>query len=138
MASHDFWGILHDGLIIDLSGTVPGSVTAVIRCQYLRDKFTPPGHAFRVILPDCQRFEYEPFDEPAITALAEVASRKPMILYCATNDLTVELDCVDGRCRITHGDHRIELDDGTPVSDDELAAAAQRYWSEWEAANNRD
>lgn len=128
----EFWGLFHDGSIVDREGNVPGKLKATIKCRYLSNLFPSKGESFWVVLHDCGRFEYEPFEENPISNLSEIAHRKPEILYCRVDHGLIQLDCVTGTCRVTHGGFEISLDDGSPITVNELTVAAERYWENWQ------
>ena len=49
------WGVFHDGVIVAIDGTVPGSLVLTIEIGYLRAMFEGEGSSFRVPLTGCTR-----------------------------------------------------------------------------------
>jgi hypothetical protein len=131
------WKLLHDGDIESIDGRVPGTLRLRVGIQYLRDMFRGSGNGFRVELRGCDLIELESWmDDTAIVrdpeAIGKVgleissAEERPdhLLVICSGYDL-----------RLRYQSAHVELDNGMPVTIDELQDAADRFWTEWEKAN---
>jgi hypothetical protein len=124
----EFWGLLHDGGIEAVSGTVPGVISVEISIRYLRQQFPGEGVGLRIELIDCWRFEYQEYDSTPITDIARIVALGPEIFGFGTGPQPVVVNCVMGTLTMSYGTASIYLDSGEEVSFDELAAASRAYW----------
>jgi hypothetical protein len=141
------WNVLHDAIVVGLTGAVPGTVRLELDCDYLRDRFDQPGNRFYLALHDCTRFAYRPWlDElTAIDDLRLLAERRLWILRA---------EVVAGYCRVHCNEHlpggsggtlevsastaEVHLDDGSLVSFEKLADVSEEYWTEWSLSSKGD
>ena len=125
------WGNLHDATLVEVVGSVPGSLVLTLECQYLRQMFGDTGENFVLHLSECSLFAFEPFDEPAISHLGAISELELDILSANLGN-SLEVCCTTGILRLRYGSAQVALDSGEPVSLLELDAAASTYWSQWE------
>ena len=135
----DVWNVLHDGSIDALSGTVPGTLQIDVSIEYLRERFADPGTIIRLTLKECSHFAFIGFDTTvAITCLSTLAALEPEILSATMNGDICEIICVEGILRIAANSGSIELDNGRPITLDELVSEAEKYWREWKERSQRE
>jgi hypothetical protein len=134
-----FWGLLHDGGLKSVTGTVPGTVSVRVSIQYLRQQFPTEGEGFKIDLFDCTRFVYQEYDSPPVKDFDAIVALEPEIFGVDNGTECVIVNCVMGTLTIDYGAASIYLDSGAPVSIDELAVASLTYWNGWAArsANRR-
>lgn len=135
----EVWNILHDGCLVDIAGSVPGDVTVVVEIQYLRAMLPEPGNRFLIRLIGCQLFEFRRFVEgqTLIGDQATVAADEPEILSTKLQGGTAVISMTRGagtymELHLQYDDVSVSTEDGRVVPVDELAAAAQRYWEDFE------
>ncbi|MBD8658272.1 hypothetical protein IFT68_21905 [Oxalobacteraceae sp. CFBP 13730] len=131
-----FWGLLHDGGLETVTGTVPGTVSVGISIQYLRQQFPTEGVGFKIYLFDCKRFVYQEYDSTPLEDFDAIVALEPEIVGVEEGTESVIVSCVMGTLTIDYGAVSIYLDSGAPISVDELTAASKAYWDGW-AANQR-
>lgn len=131
-----FWGLLHDGGLETVTGTVPGTVSVRISIQYLRQQFPTEGSGFKIDLFDCKRFVYQEYDSPPLEDFDAIVALEPEIVGVEKGTESVIVNCVMGTLTIDYGAASIYLDSGAPVSVDELTAASRRYWDGWAARSD--
>jgi hypothetical protein len=136
-AKSAFWGLLHDGGLDTVTGTVPGSVSVRISIQYLRQQFPGEGTGFKIDLFDCSRFVYQEYDSPTVEDFHAIVALAPEIVGVEKGTGLVVVNCVMGKLTIDYGAASIYLDSGEQVSLDELTAASKTYWDDWAARSSK-
>ncbi|QOY95265.1 hypothetical protein IM543_05190 [Massilia sp. UMI-21] len=132
-AESTFWGLLHDGGLEAITGTVPGTVSVRISIQYLRQQFPTKGAGFKIDLLDCKRFVYQEYDSSPLEDFDAIVALEPEIVSAEKGTESVIVNCVMGTLTIDYGAASIYLDSGAPVSFDELTTASRTYWDDWAA-----
>jgi len=127
----DVWGIFHDGVIERIDGSIPGLVVLHLNVPYLRQMFNGQGNGFKVSLSGCTKLEYTEYDDAPTSDLLEIGAKQPEVLYVTSTDPLV-LDCAMGTLGLAYEAIEITLDSGEPVSYEELAAACEKYWDDWQ------
>ncbi|MBD8528956.1 MULTISPECIES: hypothetical protein [unclassified Massilia] len=133
----EFWGILHDGGIANIAGTVPGTISIDISIGYLRQQFPDKGTGFKVVLTDCTRFEFAEYDRELLHDVESIVERDPEILNLEHGGDPVVVNCTMGTLTLLYATASVYLDSGTPVSFEELSAASSAYWEAWKARTRR-
>jgi hypothetical protein len=136
MSISEVWKYLHDGSIESIEGSVPGDVTVHVSIRYIRQRFPGDGTGFIIVLSNCTRFEFEPYDEPACNELAEIVRLDPEIVSLQSADPVV-VNCVMGTLNLAYTHVTVTLDSGVPVSLEALHAASAGYWEEWSQRNRK-
>jgi hypothetical protein len=131
------WNTLHDGSIESIGGTVPGDVQVRVGIAYLCEKLPTAASCVVVHLRGCRQFEYRPFEGEAITDLSSIASADVEILSAEEVGEVVSVACVGGFLQLAYDRPDIVLAEGQTISQAELEAAADRYWTEWEENSRR-
>lgn len=129
---HAVWNTLHDGSIESIGGAVPGDVHVRVGIGYLCEKLPTGADHVVVGLRSCRQFEYQPFEGDAITELSEIAAANVEVLSAEEVDGTVSVACVGGFLKLVYDRIDLSLAEGRTISQAELEAAADRYWTEWE------
>jgi hypothetical protein len=142
----DIWNVLHDAIIIAIRGALPGDLQMELDCDYLRDRFQNPGDRFVLILRDCSRFAYVPWSDESDTIEDHHAliARRLWILSADSMDGWCKVHCSEaivngngGWLEVVAAAVDLELDDGTPVSLDQLKTVARDYWEELSSDSRR-
>lgn len=131
------WGLLHDGGLEEVRGSVPGALTLQVSIRYLRSRFPGNGTGFFITLHDCTQFSYEPYDEPGINDLATIQNLDLEILSAEAGD-PLPICCVMGTLFARYSTASIQLDTGGEVSVADLDLASESYWREWSEKNQAD
>lgn len=133
------WNMLHDGCIVDVDGFVPGDVTVAVEIEYLRSMLPDPGDRFLVRLSGCTMFELRRFltDQTLVSDLTTIAPEQSEILSAQLQDETVVVSMTQGagpymELHIRYDEVSISLENGRPVSVEELHDAARRYWEHFD------
>ncbi|MBA3468949.1 MAG: hypothetical protein H0T53_04830 [Herpetosiphonaceae bacterium] len=136
--TEEIWNILHDGVITQIQGAVPGDITLQIKIAYLRTMFSADGDSIMVNLSDCTLLSYDCFEEAAVLSVPElIAVQEPVILRVTSADQGLLIVCVGGDLALAYSDYQLALDNGRTISLAELDAACVRYWDTWEQENIR-
>ena len=125
------WNVIHDGSIIAVRGTVPGTVQLDVSIAYLRERFPDAGKTIQVTLTGCTRFAYRDFDEGEFTTdFSAIASFEPEVLSAEMRDGLCVLDCAGGVLEIRAADGLLALESGRAITLQELIDVAQAYWTQ--------
>lgn len=128
----NFWQYFHDGGITQILGSIPGDLEILVEIPYLREIFPIDGTSFVVSLQNCNRVEYDLFQESQgsiVSQIAEIIAAEPQILYADFIETGVKIECDKGILRIDYESARITLDSGQPVGDEVLVSVSNRYWN---------
>lgn len=124
------WNLLHDGILEDVEGSVPGDVRLAVSIRYLRQRFPGEGTGFVIVLRRCTQFSYTPYDGPPITELVPIVAQNPEILIANPGD-PLEIACVMGTLFLRYASAQVELDTGGQVQVEALDATSKAYWRDW-------
>jgi hypothetical protein len=128
------WNVIHDGRIIAVRGTVPGTVQLDVSIDYLRERFPNPGKIIQVTLTGCTQFAYRDFDDGEFTTdFSAIAELGPVVLSGELRDGLCVLDCTGGVLEARATDGSLALDSGRAITLQELMDVAEAYWTEWRA-----
>lgn len=132
----ELWNLLHDGRIMRIDGAIPGDLSLHVSIGYLRTCFPGQGTGFIVHLAGCSQFAFTPYDEAAITDLADIAALSPWIVSCDP-EAPLEVHCAEGMLALRYDDATLSLDSGEAITLAQLDAAATAYWDAWSARRQR-
>lgn len=136
----DFWNLLHDGTIVAVAGQVPGEVKLDIEADYLRERFDDDGSLFVLTLRDCRALVFKPWEEgqTAITGLDELGALALWIIGAEEVDGRCAVSCTrkvaedaGGVLEVVATEAVLSLDTGRVLSQPEIEAVADAYWTEW-------
>ncbi len=130
LAPETVWNLLHDGHVCALERRADG-VRATVSCLYLRERLQPPGEHFLLDLLGCDRIEYQPYGGEALTELGAIATAGPDLVSAESGPEGITVWGSEGTLRLRYEALRLALDDGSPLSLDELDAQARGYWTEF-------
>jgi hypothetical protein len=142
----DLWDVLHDAIVVQIGGTVPGDLTLELDCDYLRDRFPSSGDRFVLTLRNCTRFAFTPWAEgsSAIEDLAALAARRLWILSAEAREHSYKVHCSEdvrggngGELEVAAFKAELRLDNGALVTPDELKRVATEYWEEFRSRSQR-
>jgi hypothetical protein len=126
------WNVLHDGVIVAVDDTVPGTIRLEVSIDYLRKRFSESGEFIQVVLVGCTRFTYRASDASGpTTELPRIAEVAPEILSATLTNGVCEIECAGGVLEVIATDGSVRLDSGRAVTLQELIDVADAYWHEW-------
>ena len=126
------WNVLHDGSIIAIQGTVPGTVRLDVSIDYLRERFSDSGKIIEVTLTGCTRFAYRDFDVGEFsTEFSVIAAMEPEVLSAKMRGDLNEVYCVSGVLEVVAVGGSLALDGGRSITLQELIDVSEAYWTEW-------
>lgn len=135
---HAVWNTLHDGTIERLQGSVPGDLTLTVGIAYLCGKLPTTSQHLVVRLRGCARFDYAPFHGEPVINLAELAALQIEVLSARRVHGFISVCCTAGFLTLAYESVEVSLAEGTRVSQVELEAAADRYWTDWTERSKRE
>jgi hypothetical protein len=90
------WNVLHDGRLTTAKGSVPGDLTLTVEIAYLRRHLPSRSRDLSLVLLGCERFEYQPYEEPALTEPSAIAALHLELLRADSNGNNLSVECADG------------------------------------------
>ncbi|MEG4248759.1 hypothetical protein [Microcoleus sp. Pol10D4] len=131
------WNLLHDGTIAKIAAPRQDTRLLTIEIEYLRHMFSKDGNAIIVQLDSCDIFEYQNFtDEEWTQELLTIATYEPEILSATQNQNNIlTIGCVAGLVQTRYQSFTLTLDNGYPITIENLKNAHQCYW---EAFGNKN
>jgi len=120
------WGILHDGGVERMTGTLPGNVVFHVWLEWVAKEFPPSNGVLTITLHDCSDIEYTEFgsDVPYID-VAGLQGLDIEILGATRQGDWATVNTALGRLRVRYTDVTVQLDNGTIVTLDELTTAVR-------------
>lgn len=126
------WNTLHDGSIESIGGSAPGDVCVRVGIAYLCGKLPTAATYVIVHLRGCRQFEYRPCEGDAVTDPAAIVAADLEVLSAEEVNGAVSIACGSGFLQLAYDRVDIALAEGQMISQPELEAAADRYWTEWQ------
>src|SRR5262245_33440789 len=90
------WNALHDGRLIAAEGTVPGDLRLSVAITYLCGHLPTHSEHLTITLVECQRFEYEPHEGPAVVDPMVVSALGLELLSAELSNDRINVECADG------------------------------------------
>jgi len=131
------WNTLHDGTIESIEGRVPGELRLRVGIAYLCDKLPTASSSLIVHISGCTHFEYAPFGEEKVADLSKIATCEVEILNARAIEDRIFIGCASGQLSLSYENVSTSLVEGSYLSQQDLEAAAQRYWGEWKEKARR-
>lgn len=129
----EIWNLLHDGGIAGMQGSVPGDVTLRINIPYLGQMFPGNGADILLLLISCTRFKMKIWEDDLLTDDPErIVGSNTEILSTDSDDIPVHIVTTQGEIDVEFQTFTLTLDDGQPVTFEQLCDACERYWTRWE------
>ncbi len=125
------WNILHDGGIDAARGDIPGDVELTIGISYLCDMLPTKSDHLLVTLSQCTLARMDLFTGGTRHGLVAFGDGQAEILSAKAINDTIEVCCRHGMLTLQYRGASVRLAEGPTITLPELAAAAERYWSEW-------
>jgi hypothetical protein len=133
----DIWNLLHDGEIT-VAGRDADALVLFVSIAYLRSGFHPIGDSFALRLGGFRSARVEGSDGGrSDLKLNDLPTCHLTILSALSASMPVEIEHTMGKLILDFDSLDIELDTGARVEIAELAAAAKRYWSDFEERAKR-
>jgi hypothetical protein len=125
------WNVLHDGIIIAVTGAVPGTVRLNVSIDYLCKRFPEGGENIQVTLTSCTRFAYRDENESEFTTdFSTIAAFEPWIVNAKLVEGLCVIDCNCGVFAVRADDGSLALESGRVITLQELIDVAEAYWKE--------
>ena len=129
----DIWNVLHDGGVAAIDGVIPGDITIRVNIPYLRKMFSPDGEDVIVSLANCAKLTMKIWEDDVTTDSPErIVGTDTEILSTESEDVPVHIITTFGELDIDFEDFSLSLDNGTPITFEELCEACENYWNRWE------
>jgi hypothetical protein len=120
------WSVFHDGEITAVSGEVPGNLEFKIEAEYLRERFTDPGVAFRISVSGCDMLSFRSFKTNEILFGIDGLSGGDLeILSAKLEGDALAIITASGIITIRYKSEAIALDTGRTLQIADVALAAQ-------------
>ena len=129
--SVELWGNLHDATIVEATGNVPGDLKLKLEIGYVRSRFSPEGDSFLLTLSNRDLFEFQPYDEPRISDLQQIAQHEPWVVNPEQAEGHIHIYCSQGELFLNYTDYSLQLDTGQEISVDQLEKEFDQYWEEF-------
>jgi hypothetical protein len=130
------WNVLHDGRLTAANGSVPGDLTLTVEIAYLRRHLPSRSRDLSLALLGCERFEYLPYEAPALTEPSAIAALGLELLRAESSDDGLSVECADGsyggKLLVRYENAVFITAEGRTLSQSDLEAASERYWMLWE------
>ncbi len=129
----EIFNLLHDGVITDIRGSIPGELTLVVDCEYLRERIPDLGNAFLIRLGGCSSFRYETnSSDRVIEDLSEIVALQCDILSAEKKDEEVVVYTGPGQLVLMFNKISVATNESTSLSVEDLNSVATSYWTDWE------
>ena len=116
-----------------MEGSVPGELTLQIKIPYIRKMFSESGDDILLRLTSCTRFAMKIWEEDLLTSDPErIVASDTEILSTESEDIPVHVVTTQGEIDAEFQSFTLALDDGQPITFEELCDACERYWTRWE------
>jgi hypothetical protein len=128
----EIWNVLHDGGIAGIEGVAPGDLTIRVNIPYLRRMFSERGDDILLRLHGCNRFVMKIWDGDVLTEdPRQIVASNTEILNTESEDIPVHIVTTQGEIDAAFQSFTLALDDGQPITFEELCGACERYWRGW-------
>jgi hypothetical protein len=126
------WGILHDGVVEEIAGSVPGRLTFRISIEWLAEQFGPDSGPLTVMLHDCAAFEFVDFATGQVAADTRAMGGMGLEILSGTQKGDwIEVVTDRGVLRLRYTEITVMLADGREVSLSELSSKADAAVRQW-------
>nr|WP_319492530.1 hypothetical protein [uncultured Desulfobacter sp.] len=136
---YQIWNIFHDGELVEIQGKTPGDIQIKVKIEYVANILKGNHNHIDVILKNCSLFEYErqwSKDSCQIyRTIKELEGISPALVALSCDeefDYLVIWD-ICGSIKTKYDSAELKLEDGEPLSFEELDSASKEYWNNWGA-----
>jgi hypothetical protein len=139
---YQIWNILHDGALVRLWESTPKNIVIQVEIEYLANKLNGNYNNIFVSLKGCTLFEYEQHwskdDIRHYSSVEELEGISPglMALSCDEKEDHLEITDICGVIRTKYDSAELTLENGDPLTFEELAAASKEYWDDFGKRKN--
>ena len=125
-----------------LSGSVPGDIRVQVEIEYLANKLNGNLNSIFVTLKNCTLFEFEQHwskdDIRYYSSIQELEGITPglMALSCDEKNGHLEIDNISGVIRTKYDSAELTLENGDPLTFEELDAVSKEYWDDFRKRKN--
>lgn len=134
----EVWNVLHDGGVAAIDGKIPGDVTIRINIPYLRKMFSEDGEEILVRIANCSKLTMTIWGEDLTTDEPKrIVATDTEILSTESDDVPVHVITTFGELDIDFEAFSLSLDNGKPITFEELCEACESYWNRWENETKR-
>src|SRR6476620_3715550 len=129
----EIWNVLHDGGIAAINGVIPGDVEIRVSIPYLRKMFSADGDDIIVRLANCAKLTMKIWEKDFTTDdIERIVGTDTEILSTESEDVPVHIITTFGELDIDFEAFSLSLDNGRPITFEELCDACENYWNRWE------
>lgn len=130
------WNTLHDGIITDIEGNIPGTLNLTIEIEYLANRLKGNYDSIKVSLSECTLFKYDFYKSKDETLhyeqLTEIVSQQPIIISCEEENGHLVIECACGLIQCKYTGSELFLLNNEILSYEALFNECKGYWDEWE------
>lgn len=135
----DVWGLLHDGTIEAVSGSVPGDVTLSVDLECVCDHLPSASSWLLVNLHDCTHLGFRRHsDQTATSDLGAIAAMQLELLGAEMRGDFIEAHCESGTLIAKYAGADIQLAEGERLTVSELRRAAEKSVSDSRGEGRRE
>jgi len=129
----EIWNVLHDGGIAAINGVIPGDVEIRVSIPYWRKMFSADGDDIIVRLANCAKLTMKIWEKDFTTDdIERIVGTDTEILSTESEDVPVHIITTFGELDIDFEAFSLSLDNGRPITFEELCDACENYWNRWE------
>ena len=125
MADPRFWNAFHDGIIVSVSGSVPGDLEFTIECEYLYEELSHGQGTFRFKITDCDFFQFKSFKDDVTHDEIDALNRAG-ILSAEFDNGIMSVFIHEGLMVLRYQGESVTMDSGWIVSLEQLCEAGDR------------
>ena len=125
------WNLLHDGTL-DRTERCGGDLQLEIRLSYLATRALPGSSGLKLTLHGCTSFAFVAWESSDIvTDLRSISNLELGILSTDSESRPIDVITDRGVLKVDFSDLSIELENGSPISFEELQEIAKGYWDDF-------
>jgi hypothetical protein len=122
-----YWNVFHDGVIVSISGGIPGDLAFTIDCEHLYEEVSDGDGAFQLTVTGCDLFQFKFFMDDVTRDEIEVLSSAGMTIVGAEFENGIASVFMDGGLMmLRYRGQSVAMDIGRAVSLQDLCDAADR------------
>jgi len=132
------WNVLHDGRVIAAAGFIPGDLRLSVEIAYLCHHLPTKDEHLVVTLVGCERFVYQPYEQPPLTEPSAIAAIRLELLTASAglDGGCIKIECADGgyggQLMLKYAFAHLHTAEGNLLSQSDVESASARYWSLWQ------
>lgn len=122
-----YWDVFHDGVILSISGSVPGDLAFTIDCESLYEEVSDGEGTFQLTVTGCDFFQFKLFADDVTQDEIEVLGSAGLAILGAEFEHGIASVFMDGGLMmLRYREQSVTMDIGRAVSLRDLCDAADR------------